>query len=153
MEPAPASPHTAVMQTNTTACGTPNPAPCLLRVFVVEDSPMIRERLVSLLSPVAGAQLVGFADRSEDAINEIVKLRPDAVVLDLNLAHGTGVDVLRALQDAAPEVAVYVLTNFANPQYKKLCLHLGARGFYDKSTEFEQVRDVIAARASQYVPN
>ena len=134
------------MQSNTTSSGA-------LRVFLVEDSPMIRERLVALLSPLAGTQLVGFADRSDQAISEIIKLRPDAVVLDLNLAHGTGVDVLRGLQDAASEAEVYVLTNFVNPQYRKLCMHLGARGFYDKSTEFEQVRDVIAARATQHVLN
>jgi DNA-binding NarL/FixJ family response regulator len=114
---------------------------------------MIRERLVSLLEPVAGTQLIGFADRSDLAVSEIVRLRPDAVVLDLNLAHGTGVDVLRALQDSAPEVSVYVLTNFAIPQYRKLCMHLGASGFYDKSTEFEKVRDVIAARATQQFLN
>ena len=137
------------MQPNTTSSAASN----LLRVFLVEDSPMIRERLVALLSPVAGAELVGFADRSDQAVSEIVKLRPDAVVLDLNLAHGTGVDVLRGLQDAAPEVEVYVLTNFVNPQYRRLCMHLGARGFYDKSTEFEKVRDAIAVRATKYALN
>src|SRR5471032_2537915 len=129
MEPPGACPQTAVMQPNTTS-GARSGA---LRVFLVEDSPMIRERLVALLSPVAGTQLVGFADRSDQAISEIIKLRPDAVVLDLNLAHGTGVDVLRGLQDAASEAEVYVLTNFVNPQYRRLCMHLGARGFYDKS--------------------
>ena len=137
------TPHTAAMQSNTTSSA--------LRVFLVEDSDLIRERLVALLSPIAGARLVGFADRSDRAVSEIVKLRPDAVVLDLNLATGTGVDVLRALQNEAPEVEVYVLTNFANPQYRRLCMHLGARGFFDKSTEFEKVRDAIAARALQHI--
>jgi len=137
------------MQPDTTS----GAASSLLRVFLVEDSPMIRERLVALLSPIAGAEIVGFSDRSDQAVGEILKLRPDAVVLDLNLAHGTGVDVLRGLQDAASEAEVYVLTNFVNPQYRKLCMHLGARGFYDKSKEFEKVRDVMAARAMQYVLN
>jgi len=153
MEPAGACPQTAVMQSNTTSSTTSCDKPGALRVFLVEDSPMIRERLVSLLTPVPGTELVGIADRSDEAVSEIVKLRPHAVVLDLNLAHGTGVDVLRALQGAAPEIEVYVLTNFAIPQYRRLCMHLGARGFYDKSTEFEKVRDVIAERATKYVLN
>ena len=44
-----------------------------------------------------------------------------------------------------------MLTNFATPQYRRLCKRLGARGFFDKSTEFELVRDAIAALASHAV--
>ena len=119
-------------------------------IFLVEDSPMIRERLVALLSPVEGMNLLGYADRSDTAVREIVAQRPDAVLLDLNLASGSGIDVLRALRVQAPEVDVFVLTNFANPQYRRLCESLGARGFFDKTTEFEKVRDAIAVRAGQH---
>ena len=120
-------------------------------VFLVEDSPLIRERLVALLSPLEGTRLTGFADSADTAVREIVAQHPDAVLLDLNLAKGNGIDVLRALQSRAPDVPVFVLTNFANPQYRRLCASLGASGFFDKTTEFEKVRDVIAARASQQV--
>ena len=122
-------------------------------VFLVEDSPQIRERLVALLAPLAGIHVVGFADRSDTAVREIVANRPGAVLLDINLASGSGsgIDVLRALQVEAPEVDVFVLTNYANPQYRRLCTSLGARGFFDKSTEFEMVRDAIAARATQKI--
>lgn len=119
-------------------------------LYLVEDSPMIRERLVALLSPLEGMHLVGYADSSDTAVREIVAQRPDAVLLDLNLANGSGIDVLRALQVQAPEVDVFVLTNFANPQYRRLCTSLGARGFFDKTTEFEKVRDAIAVRATEH---
>lgn len=119
-------------------------------LYLVEDSPMIRERLIALLSPLEGMHLVGYADRSDTAVREIVAQRPDAVLLDLNLTSGSGIDVLRALQVQAPEVDVFVLTNFANPQYRRLCASLGARGFFDKTTEFEKVRDAIAVRASRH---
>ena len=123
------------------------PATPALKVFLVEDSAMIRERLLALLSSVDGVRIVGCAEAADEAIHQILDQRPDTVVLDVNLAQGSGIDVLRALKAAAPEIDVYVLTNFAHPQYRRLCTELGARGFFDKSTEFELVRDALAARA------
>lgn len=151
MVPQTAARHTAGMNSNT--C-TPDPAPAppaadgKLRVFVVEDSPLLRERLADLFAPVIGVRTVGYADGADEAIRGILEVRPDAVVLDISLAQGSGIDVLRALQKQAPGIEVYILTNFANPQYRRLCTRLGARGFFDKSSEFELVRDAIAARAS-----
>jgi DNA-binding NarL/FixJ family response regulator len=116
------------------------------KVFLVEDSPQIRERLFALFATVTGARTVGYADNATSAIHDILAGRPDAVVLDVSLAQGSGIDVLRALQAQAPEIDVYMLTNFATPQYRRLCERLGARGFFDKSSEFELVRDAIAAR-------
>lgn len=131
--------HTAAMQTTTAS----EP----LRVFLVEDAPAIRDRLLALLDAIPGARVVGHAGRADDAIARIAECLPDAVVLDLNLAHGSGIDVLRALRHTAPFTAIYVLTNFATAPYRRLCTTLGARGFYDKSTEFEAVRDAVAAQA------
>lgn len=146
------------MDFNTPVVGTPGlPAPGAaaseghFRVFLVEDSPILRERLTDLLARVEGIYTVGFSDGANDAIRRILEAQPDAVILDISLAQGSGIDVLRALQKEAPGIEVYMLTNFANPQYRRLCTRLGARGFFDKSTEFTQVRDVIAARALQTV--
>lgn len=123
-----------------------NTATAKFKVFLVEDSPQIRERLLALFATVSGARTVGYADNAESAIRDILAERPHAVVLDVSLAQGSGIDVLRALSAQAPEIDVYMLTNFATPQYKRLCERLGAKGFFDKSTEFELVRDAIAAR-------
>lgn len=128
------------METNATPAGA-------FKVFLVEDSPLIRERLYALFAGVAGVHTVGYADNAESAIRDILGKRPDAVVLDVSLAQGSGIEVLKALTAQAPGIDVYMLTNFATPQYRRLCERLGAKGFFDKSTEFEQVRDAIAARA------
>jgi DNA-binding NarL/FixJ family response regulator len=118
-------------------------------LYLVEDSATIRERLAALLAPVA--RLVGYSDNASGAIRDILAMRPRAVLLDLNLANGSGaaagIGVLRTLKAEAPEIDVYVVTNLASPQYRRLCLHLGARGFFDKTTEFEKVRDAIAAQS------
>ena len=117
------------------------------KVFIVEDSPIIRERLLALLGSIEGAAAIGQASRAGEAIDGILALQPDAVVLDLKLADGSGFDVLRAVHERAPGIELYMLSNFAAEPYRRL----GARDFFDKSNEFQRVREVLAARAAQHV--
>ena len=121
-----------------------------MKVFIVEDSQPVRERLSEMLSALPGTDVVGHATRADTAIHDILALRPDVVVLDLTLASGSGFDVLRAVRDQAPEVDFYVLSNFAT--YRVFAERLGARAFFDKSTEFERLRDVVAERAAAQPP-
>jgi two-component system response regulator DevR len=122
-----------------------------MEIYLVEDSSLVRARLAALLEALPGTSLVGEADRADTAIRGILALRPDAVLLDLNLAHGSGFDVLRALSRDAPEIDVYVLSNFTEAPYRELAERLGARGFFDKSIEIERVRDLVAKRAAAAV--
>jgi DNA-binding NarL/FixJ family response regulator len=117
-----------------------------LRVFLVEDSSMVRERLERLL--VAGTRTVGYASGADAAISAILSEQPDVVVLDLKLAQGSGFDVLRAVRDRSPGIEFYMLSNFATEPYRRLAERLGARDFFDKTKEFERVREIIAARAA-----
>ncbi|HVP09253.1 MAG TPA: response regulator [Burkholderiales bacterium] len=116
-----------------------------VRVFVVEDSERIRQRLDTLIAE-AGAENAGHAEEVGPATRAILETRPDVVILDLQLADGTGFDVLRAVHDAAPEIDVYLFTNFAADPYRQLAERLGARGFIDKSKEFERVHDLLVQR-------
>ena len=118
-----------------------------LKVFIVEDSPPIRDRLIELMDEADGAAVVGVADTPSDAIAGILKTRPDCVVLDYQLIGGTGVDVLRAVCPKAPRTVFVVLTNHVDPQYRRLCLDTGARWFLDKSTDFRKIKEVIGALA------
>ncbi len=124
---------------------TPAPA---FKVFVVEDSPVVLERLERMIAEIRGAVAAGHASSAGEAIHGILAARPDAVVLDLKLSDGSGFDVLRALHEQAPAIEVYMLSNFAAEPYRRLAERLGAREFFDKSTEFQRVRDVLAARAA-----
>lgn len=117
-----------------------------MKVFLVEDSPLLRERLTALIDSV-GASTVGHADGAREAIEGILAARPDVVVLDLHLKEGNGFDVLRALAKEAPEIAFFVLTNHPVESFRAVATRLGARGFFDKSTEFDKLREVLAARA------
>ena len=117
-------------------------------IYLVEDSSLVRERLEVMLAEVPQTRVVGHAASAAEAISDILAKMPDMVVVDLKLAQGTGFDVLRALQTRAPEIDCYMLSNFATEPYRRLAAELGARGFFDKSIEFERVRDLAAQRAT-----
>ena len=106
---------------------------------------MLRERLEAMLRAIPGATVTGQATEADDAIQAILADPPDAVVLDIQLAKGSGFDVLRAVRERAPGVEFYVLTNFANDAYRAAAARLGAKGFFDKSNELEQLRKALGA--------
>ncbi len=120
-----------------------------MQIFLVEDSAPVRARLSEMLGAIPGATLVGSAANADDAIREILCLRPQVVVLDLSLAGGSsGFDVLRTVRNAAPEIDFYMLSNYAADPYRQLAERLGACDFFDKSRELDRVRDLIAQRAA-----
>jgi DNA-binding NarL/FixJ family response regulator len=112
-----------------------------MKVFLVEDSPMLRERLQGILASVPGTQAVGHAATAQAAIAGIRSALPDIVVLDIQLEEGNGFEVMQAIRELLPDVKFYVLTNFANEAYQRKAEKLGARGFYDKSRQFEELRE------------
>lgn len=114
-----------------------------ITVFLVDDSPVVRERLTALLSELTGVEVVGQADLAFEAIESIRKLRPSVVVLDISMPGGSGTQVLEANQRDRPGPMIIVLTNFANDHYRQRCFELGADYFFDKSTEFERVTEVL----------
>jgi DNA-binding NarL/FixJ family response regulator len=114
-----------------------------VKVFLVEDAPLLRERLQALIAAIPGAQCVGHADGAPPALAAILELRPDVVVLDIHLAEGNGFDVLRGLRAASFMPCVFVLTNFPSEAYRRTAERLGARGFFDKSHEVERLREEI----------
>jgi DNA-binding NarL/FixJ family response regulator len=122
----------------------------MVRVFLVEDSPLVCERFEAMLAAIPGATTIGRAAGADEAIEKILAARPDAVVLDLKLAQGSGFDVLRAVHEEAPEIDVYVLSNFADEPYRRRAERLGARGFFDKTIEFERMCDTLADRAAAH---
>jgi DNA-binding NarL/FixJ family response regulator len=120
-----------------------------MEIFLVEDSPPVRARLAEMLRAIPGVTLVGTATTAAEATQSILTLRPQLVVLDLSLGGGSsGFDVLRNVRSVAPEIDFYMLSNFSADPYRQLAEKLGARDFFDKTREFNRVRDVIASRAA-----
>lgn len=120
----------------------------LLRVFIVEDSAPVRERLIELAGEIDGVTIVGSAETPAAAIAGILEARPDCVVLDYQLLGGTGVEVLHAVHAKVPRTVFVVLTNHPNAQYRRRCVEAGASWFLDKSTQFRKIKEIISGLVS-----
>ena len=114
-----------------------------MKVLIVDDSELMRKRLSEMISQVEGVEIVGKAERSQEAIEAIQKLKPNVVILDIKMPGGSGIGVLEHIKKNNTNTKVIMFTNYPYPQYRKKCMDLGADYFFDKSTEFEEVVEVL----------
>ena len=132
--------HTAQAKGQETHLGENGQKEKPMKVFLVDDSMVIRQRLKRMLADVQEVVVIGEAgDGLAATTDAILALKPDAVLLDIHMYDGNGIDVLQTLKKAAPTMAVIILTNYPFPQYRSKCLEAGADFFFVKSTEFDQV--------------
>jgi DNA-binding NarL/FixJ family response regulator len=117
-----------------------------IKVFLAEDSPLMRERVVAMLA-ARGMTAVGQAATASACIDGILADHPDVVVLDVQLEGGSGLQVLRAIRQKEPSIEFVVFTVNVEPAFRKRYLAEGARGFLDKATEFDQLPDAIERAA------
>ncbi len=110
-----------------------------MKIFLVDDSIIIRQRLKRMLADETGMEIIGEAGDAAAAAAAIAEWKPDVVLLDLHLSNGSGIDVLQDLKKNQPAPAVIVLTDYPYPEYRQLCLQAGANFFFVKATEFDQV--------------
>jgi DNA-binding NarL/FixJ family response regulator len=120
-----------------------------MNLFVVENSNYLRERLTKLVERRKGVRVVGHAATQRDAVEQIRRIHPDVVLLDMRLDQGTGLDVLKQVKTLGKPPVIIVLTNYAYPQYKQRFMENGAEYFFDKSADLDrmlQALDLLAQR-------
>lgn len=129
--------------------------PSPLRVYVVDESTLVRDRLSRHIGPDGAACIVGEAEDVETALNGINHTNAEAVVLDLRLIDSNGMDLLHALRDRTDPIVTIVLTNYASPVFREASVVAGADYFFDKTTEFDLAMETIArlARDKQHGAN
>jgi DNA-binding NarL/FixJ family response regulator len=115
----------------------------MLKIFIVDDSDLVRERLKELISEVPDTEIVGEAATGAETLAALGQLKPDVLILDIRMPGGNGIDALEAAKEQRPAPVVVMLTAYGYPQYRKRCLEAGAEYFIDKSMEFEHVGDVL----------
>ena len=120
-----------------------------VRVFIVEDSPLIRKRIMDNLHSIGGFIVVGFAESEDDAVAAITETEPDVVVTDIRLKEGNGIEVVRQVRQAslASPPKIYVLSNYARPEYRHESELVGADAFFDKSGEYDRFLDALQRAA------
>jgi DNA-binding NarL/FixJ family response regulator len=114
-----------------------------MKVYVVEDSDAICQRIVQMVNDVKGSSVIGTASTVTGAIRGIKKCLPEVVILDIQLLDGSGLRVLQQVKKELPAIKVIVLTNFNSDQYRDLAERYGSDAFLDKSKDFMQIPNLL----------
>ncbi|MEY4173191.1 MAG: hypothetical protein RI900_356 [Actinomycetota bacterium] len=112
---------------------TPDQQP--IKVFLVDDHPVVRDGVRSILERHGGIEVVGEAGNSREAIQRIAATRPRVVVIDLRLPDGSGTDLCAAIRSAHPGTGCLMFTSFADEQALFESIKAGADGFVLKNTK------------------
>lgn len=113
---------------------------------MIEDSPILLERIAEAIADQPSLILVGTADSEKDAVAKIRALKPEALVVDIKLREGNGLNVLAQLKwgdDAGTRPKIVVFTNYPRQEYLRNSKQLGADYFLDKSTQFSDLPRVL----------
>lgn len=106
-----------------------------VKLLIVDDSSAVCGRLFGILGGVKHQTALAVARSLREAVEKGRQLCPDAVVLDVRLPDGSGLDALPSFKEDSPGTRVYMFTN--QPEFRDKALRAGADGFFDKSLEFE----------------
>ena len=113
------------------------------KIYIVDDSVKLRKRLYELLSDVDNVQMIGQAGNADQALDEIRVLKPDTVLLDIQLPGKNGIQLLGEIKELQPEIMVIIMTNYDYPQYRHKSIQAGADYFFNKTREFESIIQVL----------
>jgi DNA-binding NarL/FixJ family response regulator len=112
------------------------------KIVVIDDHPLVRERLIELVTRERDLEIVGEADDRADGLELIGKTGPDLAIIDLSLKSSLGFDLIKDLQILHPEVLVLVVSMQDEMIYAERCIRAGARGYITKQ---EASRHVMLA--------
>lgn len=104
-----------------------------VRILIADDHELVRRGLRSTLEERPGWEVVGEAGDGEEAVRQSLKLKPDLLVLDVNMPKQNGLEVARVLKERAPKIRVLVLTVHDSAQVVREIMQAGAKGYLLKS--------------------
>jgi len=113
-----------------------------VRILVVDDHPIVRQGLKTLLEGHLGWQVIGEASDGAEALDKAKELSPDVMVLDVTMPRMNGLEACRLLRRQFPELEILFVTQHDSPQMMREALEAGARGYVVKSNA---ARDLLAA--------
>ena len=125
----------------------------MLKLFIADDSEAILESLSDLLVEIRGMEIIGHAHNANEAIERIKKLNPNVAIIDIRMPGGSGIHVLEIIKLLNKTILIIMLTAYPFPQYRQICEEMGAEYFFDKSTEFHRVQEVLTELAASTQKN
>ena len=114
-------------------------------ILIVDDSLLITERVTEVLKDLERVSAITKAHNYSEALTTLEHVRPDIVLLDINLPDTNGIELLRYLKQKDPSIVVIMFTNRGNHYYRDLCQRLGAEFFVDKSKGFDELPGIITS--------
>lgn len=115
-----------------------------IKTAIADDSDLIRQRLAQKLERIPEIELIWQTGDGRVALEWFLRKRPDVMILDVQMPSMTGIEILQNLvPDKSGKTIFIVLTNYPVPVVKKRCLEAGADYFFDKTTEFDRIFEVI----------
>lgn len=126
---------------------SPSTQAARFKLFIVDDSPIIVNRLTDLVGELKNITVVGNAHNYSNALQSIKELKPDVIILDIHLKddapNANGLDLLAILHKEYAAMIIIMLTNLASSQYIDRCIELGADYFLDKTLDFDKIPDIL----------
>ena len=113
-------------------------------VLIVDDSILIMERMIPILDEIENISFVVQAGSFREGIEVLNTLKPDMVLLDINLPDRSGIELLRVIHEQHTEVAVLMISNHSDNYYREACRRLGARDFLDKSKDMDRLAGALS---------
>jgi DNA-binding NarL/FixJ family response regulator len=119
-----------------------------IRVLVADDHPVFRRGMRAILGAEPDTELVGEATDGEEAVARALELRPDVILMDLNMPKMTGIEATRRILEACPDTAILILTMFEDDKSIFAAMRAGARGYVLKGADGTETLWAIRAVAN-----
>lgn len=119
-----------------------------MRILIVDDHPLVREGVRTLINHQSGLEVVGEAADADGALEAIARLEPALVLTDIGMKQVSGIALAAQIRERWPAIHVIVLSMYDNPDYVHQAMQAGARGYVLKDAPSSDIVDAIRAVAT-----
>ncbi|SIR13173.1 two component transcriptional regulator, LuxR family [Sphaerotilus natans] len=119
-----------------------------MRILIVDDHPLVREGVRTLINHQSGLEVVGEAADADSALEAIARLEPALVLTDIGMKQVSGIALATQIRERWPAIQVIVLSMYDNPDYVHQAMQAGARGYVLKDAPSSDIVDAIRAVAA-----
>lgn len=113
------------------------------RIMIVDDHPLVRKALAELISSEPNLEVAGEAGDVADALQQLDACHPDLVIIDISLAKGNGLELIKQIKARDPEIKMLVSSMHDESLYAERALRAGAKGYINKQAAMDQVIEAV----------
>ena len=125
--------------------------PSPIRILTVDDHPLIRVGIATLVAPESDMKVVGEASNGREGIAKFRECLPDVTLMDLQMPDMNGIDVLIAIRDEFPEARIIVLTTYTGDVQVFRALKAGAQAYVTKNLVHKELLPIAAGNANKEI--